>query len=733
MTTTSGSVSATTWMRVPAVLGGADDLDPVERAEQRGEPLAHDLVVVDDDDPDVGLASVMRCSSGAAGRGRRCRPPAGQMTSLRPPSSAARSRRLTRPTPAWTSAGMPTPSSATSTTSAPSATSSRTRGRSGVGVPGDVGHRLARDPEGRDLDRRGQRPEVVGATVAGGSSRSACWRSAPTRPRSSRAGGRRSCTRRRTSATTSCTCWLVAASWAFAAVRVLVDHQPGGLELEDDAAERRAEPVVQVAADPAALLLAGGDQPLPAVLELLGEPAGAGGGGGLADQVAEQLLVAAGQPAAQPARGQHQPADLGVAVGDRQGAGLGRALAVRRDQALAAAAVDLDARRSRRRTRRPPRGRRRRAARRPRRRSRGSRRGRRRRRTGRPGRRAPGDARRARAAAGAGRRAATVGEQHDQHDLALRRVVEQGGEAATTRRSTTTRTGASSASTRVPAQQVVDRDQRRADHATVIATAGSTVNTKNTRAGEHAEVERQGDERRRSRDQGAPQQPAHLLAGRAARSPVAVHDDPDRHQHAEDGRGLEGEEWSAIGASGRSSSGRGRSRAAVGRPAPGTARPSVASAAIATMQTQLATPHAPRGSGPRGRAAGAPRWGSSAVKRARNHSRERHAGQRVLGHAEARLGLREPVEAPEQADPPERPADTRWPGWRSTTPAESPEHQPHGRGSDARGRSRCRPKTKQRLAVRRRRERRCREAEQAEGKGKQHGQEAGRCSSWSGS
>ena len=38
--------------RVAAVGGGADDLDAVERAEQGDQPVADDLVVVGDDDPD---------------------------------------------------------------------------------------------------------------------------------------------------------------------------------------------------------------------------------------------------------------------------------------------------------------------------------------------------------------------------------------------------------------------------------------------------------------------------------------------------------------------------------------------------------------------------------------------------------------------------------------------------------------------------------------------------------
>ena len=85
-------------------------------------------------------------------------------------------------------------------------------------------------------------------------------------------------------------------------VGVVVDQQPGRLELEHHAAQRRPQPVVQVAPDPPALLLAGDDEPLAAVLELVGQLAGAGGGRGLADQVAEQLLVARDSRLRSPAR-----------------------------------------------------------------------------------------------------------------------------------------------------------------------------------------------------------------------------------------------------------------------------------------------------------------------------------------------------------------------------------------------------------------------------------------------
>ncbi len=86
--------------RLAAVGGRADDLDAVERAEQCGEAVADDLVVVDDDDTDRagrGGHAVLLSGSRAL---TTVPPPSGQVMSARPPSSAARSRTLTRPTPA---------------------------------------------------------------------------------------------------------------------------------------------------------------------------------------------------------------------------------------------------------------------------------------------------------------------------------------------------------------------------------------------------------------------------------------------------------------------------------------------------------------------------------------------------------------------------------------------------------------------------------------------------------
>ena len=223
----------------------------------------------------------------------------GQVTSLRPPSSAARSRSETRPTPAWASGAMPTPSSATSTSRSPV---------------------VALQPDARRVPARACRATLVSAspairyaatsTAAGSAprspastahrepplsaSRSACWRE-----RADQAavveGGRAQVVHEPAYVGDDVLHVLAGARrWsAWRGSGSLVDEQPRRLELVDDAAQRRAEPVVQVAADPAALLLAGDDQPLAALLQLVGQPAGAGRGRRLADQVAEQLLVAA--------------------------------------------------------------------------------------------------------------------------------------------------------------------------------------------------------------------------------------------------------------------------------------------------------------------------------------------------------------------------------------------------------------------------------------------------------
>jgi hypothetical protein len=74
-------------------------------------------------------------------------------------------------------------------------------------------------------------------------------------------------------------------------------------------AERRPEAVVQVPPQPPPLLLARGDQRLPAGLQLLGELRCARRRGSLPDDVGQQALVAVGQPRARR-WGEHELADV---------------------------------------------------------------------------------------------------------------------------------------------------------------------------------------------------------------------------------------------------------------------------------------------------------------------------------------------------------------------------------------------------------------------------------------
>ena len=84
--TTSGSCSRAKRERLLAVGGGADELDPVEQAEQGAEALADDALVVGEQDADhAGSHSSTRKPS-VVGSARS-----------RPPSSSARSRMPVRP------------------------------------------------------------------------------------------------------------------------------------------------------------------------------------------------------------------------------------------------------------------------------------------------------------------------------------------------------------------------------------------------------------------------------------------------------------------------------------------------------------------------------------------------------------------------------------------------------------------------------------------------------------
>ncbi|ALE79024.1 hypothetical protein WY02_11940 [Pseudonocardia sp. AL041005-10] len=90
---------------------------------------------------------------------------------------------------------------------------------------------------------------------------------------------------------------------------------PGGLDPQGDRPERGTETVVQVATQPAALLLAGGHQRRPVQLQAGRELVGPGRRRGLPDQVPEQPLVAVGQRGT--GRAQVDPADPRAAPGHR--------------------------------------------------------------------------------------------------------------------------------------------------------------------------------------------------------------------------------------------------------------------------------------------------------------------------------------------------------------------------------------------------------------------------------
>ena len=175
----------------------------------------------------------------------------------------------------------------------------------------------------------GQRAEVAGDDPGGRVEPVAQPAAARRRGRGRRARGAGGRTRRRMSATTSRTCRLVLPICSLRAGRVTVDLQAGRLHLEYHPLRAGPSPSCEVAPDPPTLLLARADQPPGCPWS--SRPTGwCGHGRGLADQVAEQLLVAAGQPAA-PGRARAARAGRrGVPVGDRQAARLGRAVAVRR-------------------------------------------------------------------------------------------------------------------------------------------------------------------------------------------------------------------------------------------------------------------------------------------------------------------------------------------------------------------------------------------------------------------
>ena len=194
-----------------------------------------------------------------------------------PPTSSARSLIDTRPTPAGRPSASPCPSSLTRTRRSPSSRAQADRAGPGAAVAHRVGDRLERDPVRRHLDRRRQRLDVVARPRPSRRRRprrraSSCWaarcRRAETRPSWSSAAGRRPSTRRRTSAISSRARSARPPTSRGGLRRVGRDQLLGGLQPHGQGGQRRAEAVVEVAAQAAALLLAGGDDLLPRALEL---------------------------------------------------------------------------------------------------------------------------------------------------------------------------------------------------------------------------------------------------------------------------------------------------------------------------------------------------------------------------------------------------------------------------------------------------------------------------------
>ena len=172
-------------------------------------------------------------------------------------------------------------------------------------VASDVGQRLGRDPVRRDLDRRAAaaapRPARRGAParrpVRPPASCSARCCRAPTSPSSSSAGGRRSSTTRRTSARAARVSRrsVVSSSSPGSGRLDQVGRRVGG---EGDPGQGRPEAVVQLAAQPPALLLLRADQSLPGGLQLGRQHRGVQGD---RQRRRQQCRAPAGHGVAQPA------------------------------------------------------------------------------------------------------------------------------------------------------------------------------------------------------------------------------------------------------------------------------------------------------------------------------------------------------------------------------------------------------------------------------------------------
>ena len=81
-------------------------------------------------------------------------------------------------------------------------------------------------------------------------------------------------------------------------LRVVGDGAARRVQAQDRGGQRRTQPVVEVATDPAAFLLPSRDQPLPGVLEVGGQTHGVHRDAGLHREVVQEPLIGCGEVAA---------------------------------------------------------------------------------------------------------------------------------------------------------------------------------------------------------------------------------------------------------------------------------------------------------------------------------------------------------------------------------------------------------------------------------------------------
>ena len=168
-------------------------------------------------------------------------------------------------------------------------------------MPDDVGQRLLHDPVGGHLDRGRQRRQLAGHVDV--DPQAAVGAAALGQPLQ-RADQAQLVERRRAQAVHQPADVgdrrpQLAAQLArqrLGGGRVLRDERAQDPGLHGQPGQLGAEAVVQVAAQPTALLLAGGDQPLAGALQVGGQPHGRDGDAGLPGEVGEQPPVGGGEP-----------------------------------------------------------------------------------------------------------------------------------------------------------------------------------------------------------------------------------------------------------------------------------------------------------------------------------------------------------------------------------------------------------------------------------------------------